>query len=270
MQPFFSYFGGKWELAKRYGRPRCGHVIEPFAGAAGYSVYWEPKKVTLIERNPVVYGVWDYLRRVSPGEVMRLPSNISHVDELPSRVCQEAKWLIGFWFNNGLTKPAVSRSNWARTPIKAASFWSETIKQRIASQVDHIRNWEIIEGSYEDAPDVKAHWHIDPPYDNQAGRSYARNDIDRRSLAQWCQNRHGWRQVCENDGAKWLPFGPFSILKGYRGRGYSVEAVYESSKWSQRGARSKLAGRRRGRGASVIRRSGRAAMRDTRHSRRAS
>ena len=34
------------------------------------------------------------------------------------------------------------------------------------------------------------------------------NDIDRKSLAQWCQRRLGWRQVCENDGATWLPFKP--------------------------------------------------------------
>jgi hypothetical protein len=270
MERFFSYFGAKWGLAKRYGRPRCGHVIEPFAGAAGYSVYWEPKKVTLIEQNPVVYGVWDYLQRVSPAEVMRLPSNISHVDELPSRVCQEAKWLIGFWFDNGLTRPARSRSNWALTPRYAARYWSESIKQRIASQVDRIRHWQIIEGGYEDAPDLKAHWHIDPPYDNSAGRAYAFKTIDRPSLAQWCLSRCGWRQVCENDGATWLPFKPFSILEGYRGRGYSVEAVYESSNWSQREARSKLTGRRSERGPSVIRRKGQNAMRTTRHSRRAS
>jgi hypothetical protein len=206
-------------------------VIEPFAGAAGYSVYWEPKEVTLVEQNPVVYGVWDYLRRVSPAELMRLPSSISHVDELPSRVCQEAKWLIGFWFDNGLTKPKVSRSNWARTPIHAARFWSEGIKQRIASQVDRIRHWQIIEGSYQDAPDSKAHWHIDPPYDNAAGCLYTLHEIDRQALAQWCLSRCGWRQVCENDGATWLPFKPFSILQTYQGRGYSVEVVHESSKW---------------------------------------
>jgi hypothetical protein len=158
MQPFFKYFGGKWKLAKRYGRPMCRHVIEPFAGAAGYSVYWEPKEVTLIEHNPIVYGVWSYLRRVSAAEVLRLPANINHVDELPSRVCQEARWLIGFWFNTALVKPAVSRSSWALTPRMSASYWGETIKRRIAIQVDKIRHWEIIEGSYEDAPGVKAHW----------------------------------------------------------------------------------------------------------------
>lgn len=231
MQTFFKYFGGKWKLAKLYGRPRCRHVIEPFAGGAGYSVYWEPKEVTLIEQNPVVYGVWKYLKRTSSSEIMRLPTNISHLDELSSRVCEEAKWLIGFWFDSGLRKPAVSRSNWASTPIKRAFFWSENIKHRIATQVDRIRHWEIIHGSYEDAPDVKAHWHIDPPYDNAAGDLYTLHKIDRQALARWCLNRHGWRQVCENDGAKWLPFKPFSLLQTYQGKGYSVEVVHESSKW---------------------------------------
>lgn len=269
MQPFFKYFGSKWKLARLYCRPRCEHVIEPFAGAAGYSVYWEPKKVTLIELNPVVHGVWKYLRRVSAREVMRLPSNITHVDELPPRVCQEAKWLIGFWFGEGVTKPAVCRSNWARTPILAARFWSETIKRRIASQVDHIRHWEIIEGSYEDAPDVKAHWHIDPPYDNAVGSRYPENGIDRKSLAKWCRERLGWIQVCENDGATWLPFRPQSLLTTLRGRGYSVESLYESSNWSPRRS-PKPERRHRARGASSVRRRRRNALRNKRHSRRAS
>jgi hypothetical protein len=209
--------------------------IEPFAGAAGYSVYWEPKEVTLIERNPMVFGVWKYLQRVSRTEVMRLPSNISHVDELSPRVCQEAKWLIGFWFNNGLTKPATQRSNWARKPIRAGSFWSESIKQRIARQVDRIRHWDIVEGSWEDAPDIKAHWHVDPPYDNTAGEAYRwnRDSIDYGDLGKWCVSRLGFVQVCENDGATWLPFRLFSILKTYQGRGYSVEAIYETANWSR-------------------------------------
>jgi hypothetical protein len=100
MQPFFLYYGGKWRLADRLGPPQRDHVIEPFAGSAGYSCFWEPKKVTLIERDPLVYGVWKFLQKVSPSELLRLPSNISHADELLSRVCEEAKWLIGFWFNH--------------------------------------------------------------------------------------------------------------------------------------------------------------------------
>jgi site-specific DNA-adenine methylase len=88
MQPFIPYYGGKWKLAQRLGPPQRTHVIEPFAGGAGYSCFWEPKKVTLIERDPVVYGVWKFLQKASAKELMRLPSNIWHIDELPSRLCR--------------------------------------------------------------------------------------------------------------------------------------------------------------------------------------
>lgn len=227
MQPFFTYYGGKWRLAQKLGPPQHDHVIEPFAGSAGYSVYWEPKKVTLIERDPVVCGVWRYLIGASQRELMRLPSNISAVDELPASVCQEARWLIGFWFNHALSEPATRRSNWARKPSQVAFFWSETIKRRLASQVDRIRHWKIIEGSWDESPNSNAHWHIDPPYDNAAGTTYRHNDIDRNSLAKWCKSRRGFAQVCENDGATWLRFEPLSIVHSHRARGYSVEAVYE-------------------------------------------
>jgi site-specific DNA-adenine methylase len=227
MQRFFPYYGAKWKLAEQYGPPRFDHVVEPFAGSAGYSCFWEPKKVTLIDCDPKVCGVWRYLQRVSAKELMRLPSHISDIDELPSRVCQEAKWLIGWWFNHGLAEPAPRRSNWARQPSQSAKFWSETIKMRLASQVDHIRHWKIIEGSWEEAPDIKAHWHIDPPYDNKAGHTYRYNGIDHRALAKWCKGRRGFVQVCENDGATWLPFEPFAIIHSHRAAGHSAEAVYE-------------------------------------------
>jgi hypothetical protein len=104
----------------------------------------------------VVYGVWKFLQKASPTELLRLPSNISHVDELPPRVCEEAKALIGFWFNHGLPSPALRRSNWARNPRYAAFFWSETIKLRLASQVNRIRHWKILEDTWDRAPDIEA------------------------------------------------------------------------------------------------------------------
>ena len=238
MQPFFSYYGGKWKLAAEYGPPRRNHVIEPFAGGAGYSCFWQPEKVTLIELNPVVYGVWKYLQRVWSAELRRLPSRISHVDELPPRICEEARWLIGFWFDHGLARPGVHRSNWALTPRRRAFFWSETIKLRIASQIDRIRHWKIIEGSYEDASEVEAHWHVDPPYSNRAGRHYSYHRIDYQALAKWCKRRPGFVHVCESYGATWLPFKPFSIVYTHRPIGYSLEALceFENSSISRRRA----------------------------------
>ena len=84
-----------------------------------------------------------------------------------------------------------------------------------------------VEGTWEDAPDIEAHWHIDPPYQNPAGRVYQYNGVNRRELAKWCKRRRGFVQVCENDGAKWMRFEPFSIVHTHRARGYTAEAVFE-------------------------------------------
>ncbi|MGA8614132.1 MAG: hypothetical protein WB760_21145 [Xanthobacteraceae bacterium] len=149
-----------------------------------------------------------------------------HVDELPSWVCPEARWLIGFNLDHSVTRPAARRSNWSQRPWRWGSSWSETKKSLIASQVDRIRHWKIIEGSYEQAPDVEAHWFVDPPYDNAAGRNYRYHDIDYAALAEWCKSRRGFVQVCENDGATWLPFEPFGVVPSHRPRGYSREATF--------------------------------------------
>jgi hypothetical protein len=227
LRRFFPYYGSKLTLAPRYGPPKYNRVIEPFGGAAGYSCYWEPAQVILIEINPVVYGVCKYIQRVSPAEILRLPTNVSHVDELPPWICEEARNLIGFYFNCGLAAPGLSRSNWAQNPNKQGSYWSETTKYRIASQLNRIRHWNIIWGSYEEAPHIEAHWFIDPPYNNAAGRHYPCHDIDYAALEEWCKSRRGFVQVCENDGATWLPFRPLTILSTHRPRGYSVEALCE-------------------------------------------
>jgi hypothetical protein len=202
-------------------------VIEPFAGFAAFSCVWWPAMVILFEINPLIFNILKYLQRTSADEFMRLPTDIVHVDELPSWVCEEARNLIGFSFNRGLAVPGLSPARWARENPGDARFWNETRKWRIASQLHRIRHWDINWGSYEEAPDVEGHWFIDPPYSNRAGRHYPYNDIDYAALADWCKRRPGYVQVCENDGATWLPFRPIKIVTTSHGRGYSVEAVCE-------------------------------------------
>jgi hypothetical protein len=225
VKPFFTYYGGKHKLAPLYGKPKLAHVIEPFAGSAGYSTYWDPPKVTLVDLDPVIVGVWRFLQGASTHDIERLPSRVMHVDDLPSSVCQEARWLIGFWLNHGLAQPQKSLCNWGRTG--QGIFWSENIKQRIISQLEQIRHWTIIEGSYEDAPDVEAHYHVDPPYNNDAGRKYRFYPADYDALRQWCVTRKGFVQVCEAAGATWLPFKRKAVLPSPRPTGFSAEAVFE-------------------------------------------
>jgi site-specific DNA-adenine methylase len=228
MLPFWTFYGGKYKLAPRLGPPRHEQVIECFAGSAGYSIYWQPKKVTLIDVDPIIAGLWTYLTKVSPREIMRIPSNIDAMEELPPWVCQEAKWLIGFHMNHGLETPAIRRSNWARQPFTACRFWSESIKVRIASQLDRVRHWKIIHGSYENAPDVRAHYFVDPPYSNHAGRTYRFHEIDYTKLAKFAKSRRGFVQVTAQDGANWMNFTPLTVIATHRRNGgFTAEALCE-------------------------------------------
>lgn len=215
LRPFFSYYGAKFRMARKIGAPQRDMIIEPFAGSACYSCYWgATKDVILIDVNPIVTGLWRYLIKVQEKEIMHLPVNIDCVDNL--KVPQEAKWLIGFWFNKGAVSPATKRSNWARRSMSDHTVcltWSSTVRTRIAAQLKHIRHWQVCEGSYHDAPDIEAHWHIDPPY-QQAGYYYKYNDIDYEELGSWCKARKGFVQVFENSDADWLPFKSFSHTIG--------------------------------------------------------
>jgi len=142
-------------------------------------------------------------------------------------VCQEARSLIGFWFNHGLPSPALRRSNWARNPRYAAFFWSETIKLRLARQVERIRHWKIVEGTWEDAPDIERIGMSTRLIRTRRDGCTFTMVVNRRELAKWCKRRRGYVQVCESDGAKWLRFEPLSIVHTHRARGYSAEAVFE-------------------------------------------
>lgn len=109
LKPLFPFYGSKWRDAKRYPAPG-DHVVEPFAGSAGYSVFYEPSRVTLYDKDPIIVGVWDYLIRVSSAEVLSLPDlDVGQsVDDFP--LPQEAKWLIGFWLNRGSAQPKKTRT----------------------------------------------------------------------------------------------------------------------------------------------------------------
>jgi hypothetical protein len=230
MQPFFSFYGSKHNLARHLGPPQRPLVIEPFAGSACYSTFHNVRRVILVDKDPVICGVWRYLIRARPEEILALPWRINSVEELPSNVPQEAGWLIGFLFDRGMAKPALRRSNWARQPQSYTKVWSKTVRQRIAEQLPYIRDWKVIEGDYTSAPDVEAHWHIDPPY-QITGHNYCcgSGEINYAALAHWCEQRTGFVQVCEAEGADWLPFEHFVEVNnnGIAGRTRSVETLYE-------------------------------------------
>jgi len=228
LKPFFCYYGGKWRAAKRYPAPVYDTIIEPFAGAAGYSTRYSHKNIILCDTDPVICGVWDYLINVSEEELIALPSVVVHIDDL--NVIQEAKWLIGFWLNKGTTQPKKSPSIWMRQGLAPNSWWGEGLQKKLATQLASIRHWKIINGTYESLLDTEATWFVDPPYQGEAGKKYKFQFTAFSELADWCKNRQGQVIVCEQEGADWLPFQPFHLIKstpGARGKSKSAEVIWQ-------------------------------------------
>jgi hypothetical protein len=232
MRPFFTYFGGKWRAARSYPDPLCSTIVEPFAGAAGYSMRHAARRVILIDLDPVVAGVWRYLIAASASEIRSLPllDAGQSVDDL--NIHDEARWLVGFWCNKGSAQPRKTISAWGRDPRYSDQFWGEKIRERVAGQVDRIRHWQVIEGDYTRAPDIRACWFIDPPY-QVAGKNYKVQISDYSALGEWCRSRQGQVTVCESSGADWLPFRDFLTIKANEsahGGKVSREAIWTSGR----------------------------------------
>lgn len=230
MKAFFSYYGSKFRGAKHYPSPRYDVVVEPFAGSAGYSCQIAYRRqVFLIEKNPVIVGIWKYLQSASRNEIMSLPdlNENESVDDLS--VCQEAKWLIGYWVNKGCAVPAKTASKWMKDDRYADQFWGKHKRQMIANQLHCIKHWTIIEGDYTSAPNIEATWFIDPPYINK-GYSYTHNKINYDELGQWCKSRQGQVIVCEQKGADWLPFVEFKSFKSNHKTATSEEVIFIQDK----------------------------------------
>lgn len=117
-----------------------------------------------------------------------------------------------------------------KSGLRPKSYWGDECKRRLASQIDYIKHWCVICGSYDNIDNQEATWFIDPPYQKSCGRQYKFNEIDYTKLANWCRSRKGQVIVCEQEGADWLPFKPLTVAKGSSGRQkgslYSREVVW--------------------------------------------
>ncbi len=217
LRPFWRYFGGKWRhsQSRHYPNPNHGVIVEPFAGSAGYALYWSgvfwPRDVILVEKNPIIAEIWRYLIATSSSEIARIP-DVDHVDDLPSSTPEAARLFVGMCFGAGDTRPRVAVSSMVRRDGE----WKR-LRDRAVVQVGRIRHWRIIEGDYTLAPNVTATWFVDSPYHvagaraSKADRGRVRypngaDDIDFMQLADWCRSRKGQIIVCEQPGASWLPF----------------------------------------------------------------
>ena len=222
----FPYFGRKKQLAPKYPSPQYPTIIEPFAGAAGYSIaldHWE-RQVILYEINPQVVGLWRYLidPNTEPDTILQLPD------------VEQGESLDKFGERGTPARLLVESPGASKDPrYRTASGWIARdwpkVRNRVASDLYKIKHWQIIEGDYREAPDIEATWFVDPPYqamaESYASAPYVTQPIEYPELGDWCMNRSGQVIVCEQMGADWLPFEPLRELKTISNR-KTVEGVW--------------------------------------------
>lgn len=230
VRPFFSYYGAKYTGSKYYGPPRASVVIEPFAGSACYSTRWNAERAKLYDVSPDICALWDWLIHCSPQDVENIPDQFEHFGQV-GNLPIGAQMLVRFWISKGRAEPSGRLSPWYFQYRNAndCRVWGPAVKRRLIEQKPRIAKWTIDQASYESVPLVEAHWHVDPPYNNEAGSRYPHGAIDFERLGAWCRLLPGFVDVCENVGATWLPFEPLYEVVSSRGRrsgAYSREAVW--------------------------------------------
>lgn len=214
----FYYFGTKHRLAKLYPAPVHDTIIEPFAGAAAYSLHgrnWE-KNVILFDPNPQVKAAWDFLLSASAKDILDLPVLKTGEKLTDFGLSDGQKALLGFVINPGSSRTKNTAGNYAHKWIRRQKDMAENIHK--------IKHWKIFQSGYDSAPSVEATWFVDPPYQVAGAPYFGFKDIDYKALGEWCLSRQGQLIVCENLGATWLPFSYLSGIKGVRK--ISSEAVF--------------------------------------------
>jgi hypothetical protein len=231
--PFFKYAGSKMTLSKSYyPRPRHQHIVEPFAGSACYATTYANHSVTLIEKDYDIASLWRYLISTPGQEIAKLPTTELRRGEDIRRLPLDygAKVLIRCCQRVG-RNDCWTVSKWCNTN---SGLWGERKRDVIASQVEYIRHWKILEWNVQAHFDAllawpDATWFIDPPYISLP--LYDSKSINYPHLGEWCQRLKGQVIVCEAYGADWLPFRRFKKMRtGRAGQGCSesegVEAIW--------------------------------------------
>ncbi len=213
MRQFFKHFGSKARLAAILPPPTHKLIIEPFAGSAAYSVQHatENHDVVLFDTDERVCIVWDYLIHASPKDILDLPVDhfVTGGDLRVLNLGEPQRLLIQRWLSiSGTHSYKLAPCLLADRDGVAGNTWSEKVRARIAFQVPMIRHWKIHNAPYHEAPDIEAHWHIDPPYQNNAHgfSEYKCAPLDYEALSKWRLMRKGDITVHEQAGATWLPF----------------------------------------------------------------
>lgn len=207
---YIKIFGSKYNIIDLYPKPLYNVIREPFAGAASYSSRYWYKNIFLNDIDPAIAGVWQWLISSTPNDIISLPVDLPHGENLFRLVSAPAAEFIRRWQRTG-HNTCNTVSKWNGRP----GLWNKSVRNRIASDLICIKHWQVTYNNYLDLPNNECTWFVDPPYESLPG-SYEYNTINYEQLADWCKSRKGQVIVCEREGAKWLPFQSLCAITNLR------------------------------------------------------
>lgn len=205
----WSYYGSKNRLSKYYPEPRHDIIIEPFAGAAYYSLRYFERNIILIDKNPDIISIWEYLQQCSINDIDSLPKLVKGDKIKPSDFdCTGQYNLMRFLITQGSHHGSSLVSPWGGLRL-------ESNIKRIKKNLFKIKHWLILEGDYTSSPNNLATWFIDPPYFIGGHKyPYSNKKINYGCLANWIKTRRGQVIACENTSASWMDFMPIKSQRG--------------------------------------------------------
>lgn len=186
----FSYYGSKTIMVDLYPPPKFDKIIEPFAGAAKYSLRHFEKDVLLVDKYDVIIKIWKWLQQCSEKDILGLPE-LKEGEKIRdyNLDCEEAYLFMGFIIASGGQSPRNTASS------NCTRLRPGRIRTRLKSHANDlfkIRHWNFECKDYLEIPNEKATWYVDPPYQH-GGHVYieSNKNIDFKELAEWCKNRGG-------------------------------------------------------------------------------
>jgi len=217
----FSFYGSKKSKAHLYPKPDNDVIIEPFAGAAGYSVLHRKHNVLLYDIDPRIVTVWQYLIDAHPKDILSLPmfGPGERIDSFG--LSEPEKLFLGYMISAAACNPKKTAT------IK--TNWNLNKQHQIANFVTEIKHWKVARSDFRNVTNIKATWFIDPPYED-AGKwyDYKLKSRDFFELTEFCKSRQGQVIVCENLGANWLPFMPLYQINGQKNN-KRTEAIWTTN-----------------------------------------
>ena len=141
----FSYYGSKNKIASLYPSPKHGLIIEPFAGAAWYSVLHRNKDVILNEKYDAIYDIWNWLiNNASPELLLKYKDFYAGQDISTIDLAKPHKDLIGFCINRGSVSPKNIVQKWSCQVVSKPGWASTTAFQldRLAKLLPEIKHWK--------------------------------------------------------------------------------------------------------------------------------